>query len=235
MRLQVSFVTEDRKTIEEYPESSGLILTQRPGSIRVRAEAPVVGTTVFDMTSDGETFQVHLPTKKRFLKGRNAFDKPSDKRVENLRPQHILNALLIRPPQKAENMRSLRNTSYGGRAYHVVMLHSVTAGTPARELREIWFDRSDLHIARQLIFDRHAEVETDAWYRQWSEHEGAPIPGTVRIDRPRDGYKLTVRLLKASINQPLPKASFILEAPPGAKVEEIGQTPPEEDSGRSPS
>jgi len=35
----------------------------------VIGQAPVVGTTVFDMTSDGATFQVSIPSKKKFLVG----------------------------------------------------------------------------------------------------------------------------------------------------------------------
>ena len=39
--------------IEEYHEVKAFLLAARPAEIRVIGQAPVVGTTVFDMTSDG--------------------------------------------------------------------------------------------------------------------------------------------------------------------------------------
>ena len=69
VRLQLSVVTEDRKEIKEFTEAGGAILIRKPGFIRVKAEFPVVGSTVFDMTSDGTDYKVHLPTQERFLVG----------------------------------------------------------------------------------------------------------------------------------------------------------------------
>src|SRR5438552_19123204 len=55
--------------IDEYHEVKAFLLAARPAKIRVIGQAPVVGTTVFDMASDGETFGVSIPSKKKFLVG----------------------------------------------------------------------------------------------------------------------------------------------------------------------
>ena len=80
--------------IEEYHEVKAFLLAQRPANIRMIGQAPVIGTTVFDMTSDSETFRVSIPSKNKFLIGSVALERASSKPIENLRPQHLLDALL---------------------------------------------------------------------------------------------------------------------------------------------
>src|SRR6201993_3198155 len=55
--------------IEQYDKVNGFILAQKPSSIRVIGQAPVVGTNIFDMVSDGDTFHIFIPSKNQFLVG----------------------------------------------------------------------------------------------------------------------------------------------------------------------
>jgi hypothetical protein len=221
VRLRLSVTSEDQTEIKDYPESDGFILTQRPSSIRVRAEFPVVGSTVFDMSSDGVTFQVHLPTKNRYLVGRNALNKPSKKRSENVRPQHILDALILDPPRENEQA-VFYNEVFLGNAYHIVSFLRTDDRGMLRYTRKIWFDRVFLRVSRQQIFDQHGDLVTDAWYREWTEQDPAPFPGEVSIRRPKDGYDLTVQILKPRINGEILEDAFDLKPAPDVKIEEIG-------------
>src|SRR5258708_15930949 len=90
--------------IEEYHEVKAFILARRPAQIRVIGQAPVVGTTIFDMASDGETFRVSIPSKNKFIVGSIASERTSDKPIENLRPQHLLDALLWSEVRKEETV-----------------------------------------------------------------------------------------------------------------------------------
>ena len=51
------------------------LLAQRPANIRMIGQAPVIGTTVFDMASDSETFRVSIPSKNKFLIGSVALER----------------------------------------------------------------------------------------------------------------------------------------------------------------
>src|ERR1700730_10955234 len=53
--------------IEEYHEVKAFLLAERPAKIRVIGQAPVIGTTVFDMASDSQEFRVSIPSKNKFL------------------------------------------------------------------------------------------------------------------------------------------------------------------------
>jgi outer membrane lipoprotein-sorting protein len=225
VRLQLSVVSEDRTEINEYTEAGGIILIQKPEFIRVRAEFPVVGSTVFDMTSDGTEYKVHLPTENRFLIGRNEYTTPSKKRLDNVRPQHIRAALVIDPPLEEEEVAFMRNVTYGAQSYHVV---SIEKKGEQRLSREIWFDRIALQIVRQTIYEPGGDPVTDAWYQQWVETESVPFPGLIRIDRPKDGYALRVEVLKSGINADVPAKAFVLDTPEGVKIERIGAPSEEE-------
>src|SRR5215467_2953834 len=76
--------------IEEYHEVKAFLLAQRPASIRMIGQAPVIGKTIFDMVSDDKMFSVSIPSKNKFLAGSVALERTSSKPIENLRPQHLL-------------------------------------------------------------------------------------------------------------------------------------------------
>jgi hypothetical protein len=80
--------------IQEYHEVKAFLLAARPANVRMVGQAPVIGKTIFDMASDGKEFRVWLPTKNKFLLGEVGLERNSEKPLENLRPQHLLDALL---------------------------------------------------------------------------------------------------------------------------------------------
>jgi len=79
--------------IEQYHEVNGFILAARPASIRVIGQAPVVSKNIFDMVSDGSTFSIYIPSKNKFIVGPADLERRAEKPIENLRPQHLVDAL----------------------------------------------------------------------------------------------------------------------------------------------
>jgi hypothetical protein len=59
--------------IKQYHEVKGFILAQKPSTIRVIGQAPVVGTNIFDMESDGDTFRIWSapPRSRSKISGRS--------------------------------------------------------------------------------------------------------------------------------------------------------------------
>ncbi len=223
VQLQLSFLEQDAETVKEFSNVTGFILIEKPENIYVRAQVPVVRTTALEMASAGATFQVHVPSKSRFLVGDTAVSKPSAKRVENVRPQHILEAVLIAPEHENEKPL-LENVVEGVQAYQVLVL--VRPGSEQGQLelaRKIWFDRGSLEITRQQIYDDKGDVATDTWYREWSLEGDVIMPHFVYMSRPVDGYDLQVRFLKVDLNVPLPGDAFELKPPEGTKIERIGE------------
>src|SRR5947208_13697655 len=90
--------TANKGKITEYKDVRAYILFRKPADIRIIGLYPVVRNKAFDMVSDGSSFRLFIPAKNRFVQGSNQLQAPpSPNKLENLRPQHFLEALLVRP------------------------------------------------------------------------------------------------------------------------------------------
>ncbi|MBI3696087.1 MAG: DUF4292 domain-containing protein [Acidobacteria bacterium] len=222
--LEPSVLSASKGEIADYKDVRGYILVRKPAWIRVVGLYPVVRTTAFDMVSDGRTFRVYLPGKNLFLVGQNRIDQPSPRKLENLRPEHLLDALLIRPPNETERA-VVENWSEGGTPAYI--LHVIERDAPGRWqlARNVWFDRASLEIQRQQLFDQKGEVVTDARYAGWERHGGVVFPNRMVITRPKDEYELSIEFSKSTFNEPIGPEKFELAQPPGVKVQRVGETP----------
>jgi len=219
--------------IDEYHEVKAFVLAARPAEIRVIGQAPVIGTTVFDMASDGETFRVSIPSENKFLVGPVAVERTSSKPIENLRPQHLLDALLW-PEIRKEEAVTLREFNDENARYYILTV--LRGGYQVEVLREIWFDRSDLHVARMLTFGPKGLLLSDIRFADWQPADSAAaqtVPGAlsngvasfpraIRIERPHDDYKLDLQVAKVSLNEEIPAERFKLEQPAGAEMVRVG-------------
>ena len=203
--------------IDEYHEVKAFLLAARPAEIRVIGQAPVIGTTVFDMASDGEIFRVSIPSKNKFLVGPVAQERTSSKPIENLRPQHLLDALLWPEVRKEESV-TLREYNDENSRYYVLTV--LRGGYQLEVLREIWFDRADLLVSRLQTFGPKGLLLSDVQLAKWEPIDNAagqsaasvpgtaPFPRAIRIDRPHDDYKLDLQITKISLNEAIPVERF---------------------------
>src|SRR5271169_244241 len=82
--------------ITDYKEIRGYVLARKPAMLRMKGLLPLVRNTAFDMVSDGREFKLWIPPKNKFVVGLNDGDNyQPDKRLENLRPQYIYDAMLM--------------------------------------------------------------------------------------------------------------------------------------------
>ncbi|MBI1357949.1 MAG: hypothetical protein GC160_26730 [Acidobacteria bacterium] len=225
--LQLTYLNDERTRQKELSETRGFILARRPGHIRVQAQVPVTGQRALDMTSDGSTFRVFLPWQQRFYEGDNNLAKRSEKRTENIRPQHILQPLLVDPVGPNETP-VLDQVTEGFRHYYVVLLLVPRDGEQGLRIsRKLWFDRTTLMLSRMEIWNADNQVATLARYRIWTEQAGVPsFAQEVVVSRPLDGYDLAIRFVKPGINEPVPDDSFVLEPPKGVDVQVVGEDDP---------
>ena len=204
-----------------YREVRGALVTRRPGWIRTSAETPGGIARVYDMVSDGEEFQVFLPWRNRVYEGRNELTHVSENRAENIRPQHILEAIMLEPIPNDRNVL-LDIEAYGRSGFQV--LHEIEEGEDGllHIRRKYWFSRSDLQLARMMILNDRTELVTDTWYRDWQEDNGLPYPQHIRIERPKDGYTLAIEVVKPGLNEDIPDSSFDLSLPDDVERRVVG-------------
>jgi outer membrane lipoprotein-sorting protein len=215
----------EKNQITEYKDVTGYILFRKPTNIRIIGLYPVLRSKAFDMTSDGSAFKLFLPSRNLFLVGRNEVTKLSANKIENLRPQYFLDAMLVRPVDLKNNKVLLENMTDEDGAYYI--LHEIHEG-PNGQLhikRTIWFNRLDLLMARQLIFDDSGNILTDARYSEWKPFDNVPFPKHIDFNRPHDEIGLVLDVVKMDINKGVSDDKFVLEQPEGTKLQNVGQTP----------
>lgn len=212
--------------IDEYHEVKAFLLAARPAQIRMIGQAPVIGKTVFDMSSDNETFRVSIPSKNKFLVGSVNLERVSDKPIENLRPQHLLDALLWQEVRKEEVVLFEEFNDENARYYVLTVLRG---GYRTEILRKIWFDRADLSVVRVESFGPRGLLVSDVSYADWqpvpatssnsAPSDAAPsYPRTIRLQRPHDDYRLDMTITKISLNEEISADRFALDQPAGAEL-----------------
>jgi outer membrane lipoprotein-sorting protein len=219
--------------IEEYHEVKAFLLAARPAEIRMIGQAPVVGTTVFDMTSDGETFHVWVPSKNKFLVGPVALERASSKPIENLRPHHLLDALLWPEVRKEETVLFEEFNDETARFYILTVLRG---GYRTEILRKIWFDRANLQVSRLQSFGPKGALVSDVHLSDWQPLAGdqertagsnassvTAFPRAIRIDRPHDDYRLDLQITKVTLNAEIPAERFKLDPPSGSDLVRVGE------------
>ena len=229
--------------IHQYHQVSGFVLAARPEMIRVIGQAPVVGTNIFDMVSDGQMFRIFIPSKNQFLVGPTQFERATKNPIENLRPQHLLDALFwaaIGPEQPTvlEQMDSPPSR------YYVVTV--LRGSSPTFDIaRKIWFDRSDLRVSRLQNYGPEGRLDSDISYADWqavapttpanTENTTPPdpagggpttspitFPRTIRVTRPQQDYELVLTITKIVVNAEIPADGFKLPQPAGTELVNVG-------------
>jgi len=215
----------EKSKITEYKDVRAFILFRKPGDIRLIGLYPVLRNKAFDMVSDGTNFKLYIPARNRFLVGRNEIDQPSQNKLENLRPQHFLEALLVRPIDADRDKLLLENFTDEDNAFYVLHVVHVNGGGELQLARTIWFSRYNLMLARQLIFDAAGNILTDARYAQWQAYDNVAFPKHIEIDRPRDEYAVVIDIVKMDINNGVSDDKFVLDQPEGTTLQVVGQAP----------
>lgn len=218
--------------IREYQDVRGFILLEKPAMLRMIGQAPVVRTNIFDMVSDGQGFKLYLPTKQKFIVGKNDFRRPAKNSLENLRPQHILQALLIPRIDPAQEKYFVEEAEEGVRRYYVVSIFAAGEGAELELRRKVWVDRATLDIARLQLYGPQGSHIEDVQYNGYQDFQGVNFPTRIEIIRPIEDYRLAITVQKATFNEPISPEKFELNKPAGAQLVELGaQRRPEQPHG----
>ena len=224
--------------IEEYHDVSGFILAAQPAKIRIIGQAPVLAKNIFDMVSDGKIFRIFIPSKNKFLVGPTDLERPADKPIENLRPQHVLDAIFWPPSTTGQPVLFEEAEAAPERYYVLTLLRP--SNSDLEIARKVWFDRADLRVSRVQIFGPGGRYDSDITYSDWQPvtpgAEGAAVastagnavfPRSIHIRRPQQDYALTVSITRLTLNSEIADDRFTLEQPAGSELVRL-ETPAQE-------
>src|SRR3954466_12144925 len=203
--------------VTDYQQIRGYVLARKPSMLRMIGLMPIVRNKAFDMVSDGKFFKLWIPPKNRFVVGRNDVQtKETQSPIESIRPQQIYDALLI-PQIDPKNEIAVMENDYetvtdskGHRVqqpdYEVAVIRK-DGGTWFLS-RKIVFSRIDLQPHRQLIYNENGDLATNIRYDAYKDYAGVSFPSQIEIWRPAEEYDITLTMVKAEINSPMPDDKF---------------------------
>jgi len=219
--------------IEEYHDVTGFILAQRPATVRVIGQAPVVAKNIFDMVSDGKEFRIYIPSRNAFLVGPTTLTRSSSKPIENLRPNHIVEALFWPEMTAGKNVLFEQFDFESGRYYILTLLREGDGGK-LEIARKIWYDRVDLRVSRVQLFGRAgcsiptSSIRTGRLLGQRSQ-AGMRTWRRNRVSRAilksgvhRTITKLEIHILKLTLNEPISADRFVLAQPEVTQLVHMG-------------
>jgi len=221
---------EKKGRVTDYQQIRGYVLARKPEMLRMIGLLPVVRTKAFDLVSDGKEFKLWIPPKNRFVQGRNDVKTPNPQQpLENLRPQHIYDALLIPAIDTKAGELAVMQPDFEQVAdpknkkvmlqqpdYEILVIRNGVHGPYVA--RKIIFSRTDLLPHRQIVNDENGNQITDVRYGVYKEYNGVGFPSQIEIKRPQEEYDITLSMVKLELNSQLSNDKFTLEKPPGAEV-----------------
>lgn len=228
--FSVSTGGEKKGKVTDYRTFSGYVLVRKPDMLRMIGLVPVVRNRMFDMVSNGKSFELSIPPKNKFYVGssQKPVGKPSDEPLANLRPHDILDALLLKPiegppneiavlEQSTEMVKDPKTHKDAIQPDYVVVV--IRKGEPGYYLsRRIVFSRTDLLPHEQWIYNPQGQLATYAHYEHFTPYNGLMLPSVVEIQRPVEEYSITLTLTKANVNVALRDDQFSLPQPPGSML-----------------
>jgi outer membrane lipoprotein-sorting protein len=225
--IDSSVLEQKKDKVTDNPQIAGYILMRKPEMLRMIGLVPVVHNHMFDMVSNGQRFELAIPVRNKFIVGSDRQPaKPSPQPMENLRPQHISDALLLKPIDAEKEIAVLEHTTEIVKdpkthkdaeqgAYTLLIIDRDGGG--AYLSRKIVFSRTDLLPHEQYIYDRQGRLLTYAHYENFAAKAGIMLPGIISIQRPIEGYGITLSMVKLDVNVPLTDDQFVLTQPAGSQ------------------
>lgn len=213
--------------VVDYQQIRGYILLRKPAMLRMIGLLPIVRNRAFDMVSDGRDFKLWIPPKNRFVVGRNDVETHNQQQpMENLRPQQIYDALVLREIDPQNEIAVMQNNFeiVTDAKHHQVQqadyeIEVIRKGEKGWFLsRKIIFSRTDLLPHRQFIYDQDGNLATDSRYEGYKDYDGLQFPSQIEIWRPQEEYDITLTMVKLQVNGPLQDDKFVLDQPAGAQV-----------------
>lgn len=214
-----------------YTAVNGTVVVQRPANIYLKVD--FASFDIAQMTSNGEKFRLAVlkggscgdKCKKFVLGSNNADYSKLEKELKNstttdtsevgsfanIRPQHITDAILVRPTDSAntylqttifqteEDETQKKNSPLRKvvRGYYLLDEYTKDNSGDLKISRRFWFDRVGIiRLARQQIFDAKGEIESDIIYGKegnlGTSEDYSNLPLRITVTRPKEKYAMSL-------------------------------------------
>jgi outer membrane lipoprotein-sorting protein len=224
--VKVSLTTGKAESgkLQEYRSAPGYILLRRPASMLFNIQNPLTKTTILELLSNDDRFEIWSPRDNKLYVGRNgAAELELEGNGRGLsftaRPTHIFDAIFPQWTQlDASGSRLMRTEEQDAEGkYYVLTQVRDTGSAEVSAIRRLWIERSQMAVVKEETFTSTGQIAGIVHYSELSETDGLRMPHWIQIERPIDGYSLDLQFKNWRINPDLPDSGFALNPPQGAE------------------
>jgi hypothetical protein len=234
VKITLTTGKEQSGILQKYHRAPGYLLLRRPDNLVLTVQEPIALTTLVQLCSQGDQFQIWNRRDNKLYIGRNSakgFELEDNGKAVSFtaRPTHIFDAILPAPLPIGEAGVRMSKTEWQDAAakYYILAILRDTGSMETRTLRWLWIERSQMAVVKDVTFTDAGEIAGTVDYSDFASIDGFLLPKGIRIDRPMDGYSLDLHAGDWHVNPKLEDASFILNVPPDVErvmLKEKGST-----------
>jgi len=210
--------------IEKYPKAKGYLVAQRPDSVYVNILHPLTSSTVVAMAARGEDFRIWSPRDNKYLVGKTSVKTDETKPLLNVRPQHLLQAVLIDPIDRndAQTICFMEEAQDPSFKYYVLTLVRLRPEAAPCLTRKVWVERSKMEVIRQQYYEC-GTLQSDIHYGPPVLNGAVTVPGEIKVERVAEHYVIRLKLQPdgLELNRSIKEDRFDIPQPPGAELIEV--------------
>jgi hypothetical protein len=224
--LRAQFVGGDAEVgkQERYIGVPGYLLVQRPYYLRITLQNPVTKTSLADMVSDESQIKIWIPRLNKFFTGPSNlskidYPKANENPLANLRPQHILPALLFSSPfsNTTDHVFIEEETDVAAK-YYVVGVAESAGNSELRLRRKIWIERSELQLARERYYAGEGTPIAEIRYSSYQNIDRHFMAARIELQRFIEHYSMVLDFQRIQVNPVLSASAFQLNKIPTAEL-----------------
>ena len=221
IKITLTTGKDESGVLQKYHGARAYLLLRRPDDLVLNVMEPIALTTLVQLSSRGDQFQLwNLHDNKLYI-GRNeakAFELEDNGKpiAFTARPTHIFDAILPAPlPIGAPGVFISKTECQDAAAkYYILAIMQYVGSTELHTLRWLWIERSQMAVVKDVSFTDEGEIAGTIDYSDFARVDGFLLPKGIRIDRPMDGYSLDLHASDWQVNPKLEDDNFILNVPP---------------------
>ena len=223
-RFRVKFTggSIEQGYLKEYPSAKGHLVTKRPNWIYVNILNPVTSSSVVTMASDSREFQIWIPRENKYLTGKTDVKTASDEPLHSVRPEHLLQAILVEPVRFSEaGMVHLLEEERDEQNKYYVILEALVDHPAGRGClqRKVWLERQDFRLTRQQYYNC-GKLISDIRYGDVVVSEDGALASSIALERVAEHYQISFQFQRESVrlNRSVDDSSFYVAKPPRAEL-----------------
>lgn len=212
--LRMGFGDSEKKSSQH---CLGVFVFKKPDRFRIKGYPQMVGPTLFEIVSDGESLWVYIPKEGKVYLTRL---RPSGfgGQARNLKEGTSKTDFDFQDLRSAFSVAGVINQSDVNKFLEKRGKEYILYLTKKRLLEKVWIGRSDFLVTKIQRFDKDGSLALEVSFDEYQKINRIDFPEKVRIYNPQEKRILTLLIQKVRLNEDIKPKVFQFQAPKGIEV-----------------